>query len=315
MSSNQFPLAYGCKHKNEKIRLNSRSGGFFTAISDVILEHGGVVYGCMLNERFEAVHERAETREERNKFRKSKYVQSNMQDSMRRVREDLLGGRDILFSGTPCQVDGLLNYLKLTNTDCSGLLTLDIVCHGVPSPKLWKDYLEYQEKKHGKIHSAEFRNKKDFGWEECIETLETENGTVNSKIYSALYYINYPLRRSCHECRYASKKRVSDITLADFWGIENICPEMNDNKGVSLILVNTEKGKMFFDKCLDSIEAKKINVDSADQKSLREPFWYSVKKEQFWEDYKNRGFEYIVKKYAQNSPAKKIVEKVAARLK
>jgi coenzyme F420-reducing hydrogenase beta subunit len=315
MKDKALPIAYGCKHRDDEIRIQSRSGGVFTAVSDIVLDNGGIVYGCALDDNFRAVHARAVTKQQRDEFRKSKYVQSDMGDSLRSVKQDLDGGLTVLFSGTPCQVDGLLSFLSLTKTDASRLLTMDIVCHGVPSPKLWRDYLAFQSKKHGKILSADFRNKRDFGWAEHTETLTTERGKVSSQIYKNLYFTDYALRRSCHECKYASKQRVSDITLADFWGIDSLDSSFNDNRGVSLVLVNTEKGLEAFNKALESnaLEAKAFDIERVDQKALREPFYYSYKKEAFWQDYREKGFDYIVRKYGEKSPVKKAVERLAAR--
>ncbi len=135
----KYPMAYACKHTDIETRLESRSGGVFTAISDLILNQNGVVYGCALNENFEAVHQRAVTGQERDAFRKSKYVQSDMGNTYRDVQKDLSDGKAVLFSGTPCQVDGLKRFLAVSNTNTQRLLTMDLACHGVPSPKLWRD--------------------------------------------------------------------------------------------------------------------------------------------------------------------------------
>ncbi len=316
MSDLIYPLAYGCKNTDGDVRERSRSGGVFTAVSDIIIGDGGVVYGCVLDESFRAVHMRATTPEERDRMRESKYVQSDMKSTLREVKKDLEAGLRVLFSGTPCQVDALKKYLEISAVNTEKLLTLDIVCHGVPSPKLWRDYLSYQERANGKIKSAQFRNKKDYGWKDHVETLITEGGRVDSKIYTTLFYTNYPLRRSCHECRYASKNRVSDITLADFWGIDELDGSFNDNRGVSLILVNSEKGKRYFDGAVNggALEIREYDTESVNQKSLREPYYYNVKKEEFWKDYRENGFEFLIKKYTEKPTAVKLIEKIAEKI-
>ena len=305
-------LAFACKHKNLDVRMNSRSGGVFTAVSDIVLENGGVVFGCALNDSFEAEHQRATTKEERDKFRNSKYVQSDMKDCFRQVKSDLTDGKEVLFSGTPCQVDGLKRYLELTNTNTEKLLTMDLVCHGVPSPLLWRDYLKYQSKKHGTITSANFRNKKKFGWKDHVETLSFGNTDIDSKIFTTLFYADYPLRRSCHECKYMSKNRVGDITLADFWGIKKVLPDYDDNKGVSLIFVSSQKGLRIFSQAVenDELESIPVNIDDVYQRALEKPYYYHYKKEEFWDYYKENGFDAVVKRYAIGNPIVPVMKKV-----
>ena len=314
MEQISFPLAYGCKHKNTDIRLASRSGGVFTAVSDLVLEQDGAVYGCVLNEKLEAVHIRAEDKVTRDRMRGSKYVQSRMGDTFSRVREDLQAGKPVLFSGTPCQVDGLKKFLSVMKTDTALLLTLDLVCHGVPSPRLWRDYLHYQEKQcGGAVTAADFRDKRTFGWKARTETLTVNSNRVSSELYAKLYYTDYALRRSCYECAYTSKQRVSDLTLADFWGIDKLDNAFNDNRGVSLILVNTPKGKAYFDSAADALEVRQYSIDDVDQRSLNEPFYYNSRRESFWKDYRENGFDSIIKKYAVGNPLMPLIEKVASR--
>lgn len=162
------PLSYAAKHRNFDARMASRSGGVFTALSDRILDNGGVVYGCVLDRDFTAVHIRAEKRDQRNLMRSSKYIQSEMRDVFSSVKADLEDGREVLFSGTSCQAAGLNGYL---GRQYDNLLIVDIVCHGVPSPMVWKSYLKWQEKKNGsRVMAVDFRNKRDFGWKAHIET-------------------------------------------------------------------------------------------------------------------------------------------------
>lgn len=317
MENKLYPLAYGCKNKDENIRAVSRSGGVFTAISDYILDNGGVVYGCALNDKFEAVHKRAITKEERNAFRGSKYVQSDVGDTFVQVKNDLNNGISVMYSGTPCQIDGLKRYLNLSKVQTDKLITVDLVCHGVPSPKVWRDYLSYVEKKNNsKIIDVEFRNKKDYGWKDHVEKLTFINGNVcNSKEYTSLFHTDYVLRRSCHECNYTSKKRVSDITLADFWGIEKLDPEFNDNKGLSLILVNSDKGNDLFNAVSSSIEYREYPAEKVNQTTLIHPHFYKARKEEFWNDYNSNSFEYIVKKYVVGNPIIYKLKEIRKRIK
>lgn len=220
---------YAVIHKSDTIRMMSRSGGVFTAISDYILEQGGVVYGVVLNGNFSAVHVRATNKELRDKMRGSKYIQSDMQQSFENIRNDLQKGNWVLFSGTSCQVAGLKNYLE---KDYERLLCVDIVCHGTPSLAVWKKYLEYQEHRlQSTILSVDFRNKKEFGWRSHVESIYMENGvTINSEVFKNLFYGHEILRPSCYVCRYKSITHPGDITIADYWGIEKAAPDLDDNK-------------------------------------------------------------------------------------
>ena len=291
------PEVYAVHHKDEKIRLESRSGGVFTAISDQILKKGGVVYGCVLTEDFLAAHIRAENEENRDKMRGSKYIQSKLGDTYKKVRADLESGRLVLFSGTGCQVAGLKRYI---GKDYDNLLCVDIVCHGVPSKAVWKKYLEWQEKQtKKKVAGVDFRNKKDFGWTAHVEMLRMMDGSiVNSEVFKNLFYGHCILRPSCYECPYKTIHRNGDISLGDYWRIEKAAPEFADEKGVSLVLINSDKGKSFFESIREDVVYKKTRIEDSMQQPLKSPFPQPQEREQFWEDFTHRSFIYIAKKYA-----------------
>ena len=165
------PLAYGARHKDMNEVETSRSGAAFIAISDYILEKGGVVYGAGYTDHFRVVHKRATTKEERDEFKGSKYVQSDMTDVFRQVKQDLRNGLTVLFSGTPCQTSGLNSYVGKRLRE--NLFLVDIVCHGVPSPYMWRDYIAYLEKKQGApIFWVNFRDKQKYGWAAHHETFK-----------------------------------------------------------------------------------------------------------------------------------------------
>lgn len=290
------PKVYALRHKDEAVRAASQSGGAFTAISDYVLENSGVVYGCAPDESFKAVHIRAEDTVTRDRMRGSKYIQSIQGDTYKNVRKDLTDGRLVLYTGTSCQVAGLKQYL---GREYENLICADIVCHGVPSPEVWGDYLRWQEKRNrSKIKKAVFRNKKDFGWHSHVETLTFENGkTVNSRIFTTLFYEHNILRPCCFECPYKSVMHPGDITIADYWGIENAAPEFDDNKGVSLVLVNNELGEKVFDSVKERIMWKATLIKNSMQPPLKEPFPAPEGRERFWCDYKKRSFGYIAAKY------------------
>lgn len=305
MDNRKQPNVYAVHHKNQGVRDASRSGGIFTALSDAVLDDKGVIYGCVLDENFNAIHIRANNAKDRNRMRGSKYIQSNLGDTFQSVKKDLAAGITVLFSGTSCQVAGLKKYL---GKDYDNLICIDVVCHGVPSPKVWKEYVKWQEKKNkSKAKTADFRNKKDYGWREHIETLYFENGEKkDSKVFTNLFYQHNILRPCCYECPYKSVMHPGDITIADYWGIEKAAPEFDDNKGVSLVLVNNEFGQKIFDNVKDMLKYKKTRIEDSMQPPLIAPFERPCEREQFWSDFANQDFGFIAKKYGGASMVKSL---------
>lgn len=312
----QQPEVYAVWHNDESVRAASRSGGIFTAISDWILENNGIVYGCVLDENFKAVHTRADNADCRNLMRGSKYIQSKLGDTYKNVKNDLLADKRVLFSGTSCQIAGLKRYL---GKEYQNLLCVDIVCHGVPSPKVWQAYLKWQEKKQkSKIEAVDFRNKKDFGWRTHIETLSFENKqTISSEVFTTLFYEHSVLRPCCYECPYKSVMHPGDITIADYWGIEKAAPEFDDNKGVSLVLVNNEVGDRVFTSVKSSVRWKKTRLEDSMQPPLKAPFPMPDNRDMFWKDFINKSFDYVAKKYGGNDvvcKTKRLLKKIKRKL-
>lgn len=290
------PKVYAVQHKNEEVRAASRSGGIFTAVSDYVLNQGGMVYGCVLTDNFKAIHVRAESRDWRDCMRGSKYIQSSMGDTYKDVKRDLLNGHMVLFSGTSCQVAGLKSFL---GREYSKLLCIDVVCHGVPSPAVWRKYLMWQEKKkHGTIKAVEFRNKKDFGWRDHKEKLSMDNGiVVNSTVFTFIFYSHQALRLCCYECPFKSIMHPGDITIADYWGIEKAAPEFDDNKGVSLVLINNIVGEKFFETAKGAVRWKQTRIEDSMQPPLKAPYPKPESRDLFWEDFRKKDFGYIARKY------------------
>lgn len=311
------PNAYAVKHKDEETRAASRSGGIFTALSDQVLSEGGLVYGCVLTEDFVAVHIRAESAEERNRMRGSKYIQSKLGETFKNVKSDLDAERNVLFSGTSCQVAGLKKYL---GKEYENLFCVDIVCHGVPSKKVWNTYLHWQEQKnHSRVVGVDFRNKKDFGWHDHVETLYFANGkSTSSRIFKNFFYGHMILRPSCYECPYKSVTHPGDITIADYWGIEKAAPEFDDNKGVSLVLLNNEIGEKTFEKVKSQLRWKQTRLEDSLQPPLKAPFPRPENREQFWNDFRNKPFDYMAKKYSDyglKNNAKVFLIKIKRKIK
>lgn len=296
-----IPYVYAVKHRDEKVRLSSTSGGAFTALSDYILSQNGIIYGVKFDEQFNIIHSKAVTKEERDNFKGSKYVQSDLKDSFIEIKSLLKEGKYILFTGTPCQVSGLKSYLK--NINMEKLFLCDIVCHGTPSPLMWKEHIKYTElKKKSKIINYYCRSKIK-GWHGHNELNVFKNGLKDyksslSQKHKILFYSHNILRPSCHICKYTNLHRPSDITIADFWGIEKCMSDFDDNKGVSLILINTIKGKDLFNKIKNELDYMQSDIKSCLQPQLQYPNKASPMRDMFWEDYKKFGYIYIIKKYA-----------------
>ena len=297
------PDAYAARHKDMREVETSRSGAAFIAISDYILENGGVVYGAGYADHFRVVHKRAVTKEEREEFKGSKYVQSDLTGVFRQVKKDLKDGLTVLFSGTPCQTAGLNAYISKKLRE--HLILVDIVCYGVPGPYLWRDYLAYLEKKQGdKICWVNFRDKQKYGWAAHHETFKFVNGGKMGFTY--LFYQHIMFRQSCGKCHYTNMKRPSDITLADFWGWQKTDPDINaDDKGVSLVLINTEKGRELFEAVKDRMTVIPAKLENCLQPNLQHPSVIHPKRMAFERDYERKGFEYVMKKYGEDGIIKK----------
>ena len=235
--------AYAAINKDDEVRAQSSSGGVFFPLAQWVINQGGVVFGARWNEKWEVVHDYAEDIEGVKAFMRSKYVQSVVGDTLKQAKSFLEAGRWVLYSGTPCQIGGLKSYL---GKEYEKLVTVDLICHGVPSPGVWRSYLkDYFGKE--KIVDINFRDKRD-GWLgfQCVTTTTTTTTYCEKQMenpYFRGFLTNVYLRNSCYNCHFRQYHRTSDITLADYWGIEKICPDMHDNKGTSVVLAHTEKGE------------------------------------------------------------------------
>lgn len=318
---NQVYAAYS---KDNSVLEKSTSGGIFTHISDYFFENNGVVFGHKYNEKMECVCEKATTKEERNSFCGSKYVQSDMGKIYAAIKNETLAGKEVLFSGTPCQVDAVKNFLNQEIPE--NLYLLEIICHGVPSPKIFAEYLSLIEKKSGKkIIGFKFRGK-EKGWITPFRVISFEDGSSCGELLNADAFNNLflgtdcILRPSCYKCRYAGKERVADISIADFWGIENVDKSMfNGNRGTSLVLVNTEKGSALFDYVSEFMETKQLPLSDAAPRNfpLRRSSVPYRKRKEFFKSYRKYGLESSMKKYCfaeEHSLKRRIVRFVKALL-
>lgn len=230
----------------------STSGGAFYFMAKQMIANGGMVFGCIFNEELRAQHHHASTLDEVKKMRGSKYVQSDTLNTFDEVLTLLKKENPILYTGTPCQIAGLRRYLEAKHADNSMLITVDIVCHGVPSPGLFNKYKEWYEKKN-KCHiiAYDFRCKDNVGWNNgYFAKVVTDRGTKIFSSHKDPYFYAFlkgkTYRECCYNCKYSKTNRVADITIADYWGIDKIHPEFFNKNGVSLVLVNTTKGYEYF---------------------------------------------------------------------
>jgi len=311
---NYEPLAYACINNNESIRLESSSGGLFTLIAEQIIEDGGAVFGANFNENLEVEHSYVELKQELEKLRGSKYVQSKIGKTYEQAKQLLKSGRKVLFTGTPCQIGGLKSFL---GKSYNNLLCVDIVCHGVPSPEVWKKYVDYrQEKARSTAQRISFR-RKDEGWKRYSVSFLFKNNTeyretLDKDLYMRAFLTNVCLRPSCYACRFKTIHRQSDITLADFWGIKSILPDMDDDKGTSLIFVNSKAGQTMIEQIADKMQFKEVDINEAIKynpaaiKSVAS----NPNRGKFFKELYKLTFEELVKKYCTDKLSVRIKRRV-----
>lgn len=265
--------AYAALSIDKTIRMESSSGGVFTELTKKIICQNGVVYGAVYNEQFEVQHCCIDTEDGLKSIRGAKYSESNLDTTFVDVSSRLKQGQKVLFSGTPCQVAGLKEYIK---KEYDNLYCVDFVCHGVPSPMVWKAYVEYRAKQDadGELPKAINLRSKNTGWSnyQYSNVFEYENGKQHSilssdSLFMKLFVGDYISRPSCENCKFKGYNRVSDITLGDFWGIWDIDPEMDDNKGTSVVLIQSEKGQALWNEISDKIKFKEVSLEQASQQN------------------------------------------------
>lgn len=238
------PTAYLFQLKDENDRMKSQSGGAFIALARYVISKGGCVFGCELNENLVAVHNCYETLEGINKFRGSKYVLSNLKKTFLECCKKLNEGQIVLFSGTGCQVHGLISFLKYKRCNTEKLITCDIVCHGGPSPNVFETYKKILGKENkSNIFEFKFRSKENNGWHSHMEKIAFKNGNLETNRWATIFYKHIIFRDSCYKCKYTTTNRLTDITICDAWRTDNEKDKFDDNKGTSLILCHSFKGE------------------------------------------------------------------------
>ena len=237
--------AYAAVHKDYQVLAKSTSGGAFTAIADAVFAQDGIVYGVAMMDNMQVKHIRTSNKEEFAVLRSSKYLQSDTGNTYQMVEQDLKEGKTVLYSGTPCQIDGLRHFL---GKPYERLYTVDIVCHGVGSQAYFDKYLDFARKRYGNIKTLRFRSKEYVGWSCGGVVVVTGSSDCLKKIpyrdfdnYYYAYFLSGDIyRKSCYSCKYANMKRVGDFSLGDYWGVEKLHLPLNTFNGCSLLVVNSD---------------------------------------------------------------------------
>ena len=310
--------AFAAICKDDGIRKMSSSGGVFSLIAERIIGKGGAVFGAAFDSEFKVAHTKAETLETIAPIRTSKYVQSDMKNCFAEAKKLLDDGRWVLFTGTPCQIAGFKSYLR---RDYDTLVTQDVFCLGVPSPAVWEDYKAFRAGGKKPI-DVSFRHKLAsertyalrFAFEDGSELIERSYDCLYTKAFVG----RLCLRESCYNCAFKGLSRISDITLADFWGVEKHCPEIDDGKGVSLVLLHSDKGRALF----ESIKGRLIYKEASPQKAVEDnpmaiqSAYRERRRDVFMHNYRKSGFEKAYRKSVKPSlkvKAKRFIKKMLGK--
>lgn len=298
---------YACYNKDKDVRLSSSSGAVFSSLAEYVLNKSGIVYGVAMSEDcYSAEFIGVTDSEGLTKLRGSKYLQAKVGNTFKSVKKELQAGKLVLFTGTGCQVNGLKTFL---GKDYDNLICMDVICHGAPSPALWREYARDQEKKMGgKLKEINFRCKDDswvdFGMKEVLSTIPEDSVkkfyiSKDKDPYMQMFLRDYCLRPSCYECM-VKKEKMSDLTVADFWGIKDVAPEMNNGLGTSLVLIRTKKGQEIFNYISCEMKLKEVTYEAgvkgnpAEYKSCIRP----SQRDTFFDDMHTMSFEELEGKYA-----------------
>lgn len=311
--------SYAVFNKNEKIRLESSSGGIFSILAEYVINNHGSVYGAAFDEDFNVKHIKITSLQDIELLRGSKYVQSRTNDIFKSIKFDLKNNKMVLFTGTPCQVAGLQSFLQ---KKYDNLILMDIVCHGVPSPLVWQQYIDELKQNYKQdIKSIYFRDK-STGWKTySVKFLFDKDEYKNfgfKDIYMKGFLNDIYLRPSCYNCNFKGIERVSDITVADFWGIEKVLPKMDDDKGTSLIVIHSEKGKQLFDELSEKMILNEVNLNEAIKynPSMIKSVKYNEKRNSFFAELSSgKELTDLIRKYTKISFGKRVKNKIKSIIK
>lgn len=287
---------FAVQAKDQAMREAGASGGVFPVLAEYVLKRGGVVYGAAFDDSMRVVHQRIAGRDALDRLARSKYIQSETAGIFRCVQKDLQMGLQTLFVGTPCQAEALRRFLS---QDYPNLLLADLICYGVPSPGVWASYTAYLEKKHlGRLTEFHFRDKKlcDNGQSVCYGIDGKKYFEKNSaNLFISMYFSNYMLRPSCHVCPFTTVKRSSDITIGDFWRVEDRLPQMDDGMGTSSVILHSEAGNRAWERVQDQFRYIECRAGQIAQPRLLLPTQLSSKRRLFFALYRRLPFSLLVR--------------------
>ena len=293
------PRAYAAHHLEDTALEQCSSGGVFQLLAQDTLQRGGAVFGAVFDDSFQVIHKQAETWEDAQAFQSSKYVQSAIGTAYQQVKSVLDSGRPVLFTGTPCQISGLRLFL---GKDDPNLLCQDIICHSVPSPQVWSDYLAEQMHSHKSgIKNVQFR-RKEPDWEGYHFRIDFEDGSSfdcpgSNSSYMKAFLNGLISRPACYSCPFKGLHRASDITLADFWGVRQVCPSAFYEKGTSLVLLHTQRGVDVFSRISGKISAREVDpIQAVSQNSAAiSPCTQGKNYSRFWMRYTGKNLDEMVR--------------------
>lgn len=314
---NDKTKVYAARIKDRSVLLNSSSGGMFTALSDSVLSNFGAVACSIYNYKERRTEYKLITDiPQRDEARGSKYMQSNPLNIFDECVMWLKNNPDkkLLFVGTGCYAAGFKSFIKTKGLEQRTYI-VDLICYGAPSPKLWGEYAAYLEKRCGGISSnLNFKDKRN-GWNTPTAVMKINGEEVFLKEFTRFFNTNCALRPSCYKCPYATIKRSTDMTIGDFWGIENALPDFYDKNGNSLVLIHTQKGEELFKSVEEKIDFSESTVEDCLQPNLQRPTSMPDKRTVFWQDYSKQGIEYMIKKYGTSSFVNRVKSKIKRILK
>lgn len=297
------PICYAAEHKNLEVIFDSTSGGLFSALAEIMYRSNGYVGGAVFNEDFTVRHFISNDKEDLPKLRSSKYLQSNLEGFYNQVKDFVVGGEQVLVCGTPCQMAALRAFLK---KDYDNLIIVDFICRGINSPKVWLKYIKSFEERYGSPVVYAKAKSKEYGWRNLTQKVILADGrhmyeTRHQSNFTKGYIITGAYcRPSCYECKFKGFPRMSDITLADFWGIEKVDRTMEKDLGTSLVMVNSKKGESFFEKAKSRAKTIHVPLQSAlaGNPALVKPLKPSqVDRTKFFEDLDKMTFTDLAAKY------------------
>lgn len=300
---------YAMLAKDDELRDTSSSGGVFSLLAKDFILKGGVIYGAAFDETWRVYHRSANNEEQLDFLRTSKYVQSDIGLTFREIKRALIKNQAVLFVGTPCQVDGLRCFL---GEEYSNLLTVDLLCHGVPSPGVYAKWIEHETIIHGEISKISFR-KKIHGWKSFRAQIQFKNGDIldckQNEGFMAGFLKNIYLRKSCYQCPYACTTRIGDITLGDYWDYQETKPEFieDDDRGISLVMVNTPKGVSALKNIRSKVALAPRTIEDAMRGNsvLNSPAKCSNDYNSFWNDYSTMSWKELMERYVPPTPESK----------